>query len=464
MAACSHCGKALPSFSLGQLSDVCGECQAATTSSQSVALTTRGFPVTLSILALNITVFVTMTIAGVSAEGGTSKELIRWGADYGPLTLGGQWWRLLTSIFVHIGIFHLFVNMWCLWNLGRLAERQLGKTPFGLIYLATGISGSLASLLWHPTIVSAGASGALFGIAGALISAARLGAVSLPSEELKRQMKSLVPFCLYNLFLGAVIPFVDNAAHLGGLVAGLLFGALLSYAIRHPEHNKTLIGASAVLLICVAGLAASRGRHVLLSEKARACVEKQDWECAQANAEKVLAVERRDPLSLAILGHVYLRKAEYEKAESFFQRSLEAAPKYSWALSGLGGVAYAQKKFEDSYQYFLKAANADPDEPLGQYNVATALIALHRYDDANDWLDKALNRKPDLLEAKIGKCDIQLELRNYEESLSCYSEILKVRADDSDVLDSIAKAYDGLKRRSDAKAIRAKAEALKSKQ
>lgn len=163
------------------------------------------------------------------------EQLIRWGASYGPLILQGEWWRLFTAMFVHIGILHLVVNMWCLWNLGRLAEWQLGRITFLLIYLGTGVGGGLASLLWHPNIVSAGASGAIFGIAGTLISAARLGAVSLPAHELKRYIGSLMPFVIYNLFLGAVIPFVDNAAHVGGLVTGVAFGAFLAYRRRQAR-------------------------------------------------------------------------------------------------------------------------------------------------------------------------------------------------------------------------------------
>jgi membrane associated rhomboid family serine protease/Flp pilus assembly protein TadD len=463
MPNCSGCGKNLSSFSFGQLSDLCPECRRAA-APQPVGKESRpSFPITNLILAINLAVFVAMTISGVSVGGGTSDELIRWGADYGPLTLGGQWWRILTSIFVHIGIFHLAVNMWCLWNLGRMAEWHLGRTVFALIYLGTGLGGSLASLLWHPNPVSAGASGALFGLAGALISAVQFGAVSLPGEEMKRQIKSLVPFCIYNLFLGAVVPFIDNAAHLGGLVAGLLFGALLSYAVRHPEYKNILIGTSAVLLVCIAGLATYRNHHVVLSERARACLANGDLECAQSNAEKLLAVQPKDALSLAVLGDVYFRKAMYKEAETSFKRALETEPTYSYPMSGLGSVAFAQSEFEDSYRYFLKAAAAEPNEPWASYNVATPLIAMHRYADAGEWLDKALALKPDLIEAQSAKCDVYLGLKHYEESVSCYNQVLKVKASDYEVLSSLAEAYEGLKRHSDAKATRAKAEALKPK-
>jgi rhomboid protease GluP len=231
MATCTRCGKNLSSFSIGELSELCPECQRAA-NAQSVAEVSRpSFPITTLILGINLAVFAGMMFLGV-APGRSREDLIRWGASYGPLILRGQWWRLFTSMFIHIGIFHLVVNMWCLWNLGRLAEWQLGRVGFALIYVGTGLGGGLASLMWHPNIVSAGASGALFGIAGALISAARLGGISVPGQELKRYIGGLVPFCIYNLLLGAVIPFIDNAAHIGGLVAGLVFGGFLSYRRR----------------------------------------------------------------------------------------------------------------------------------------------------------------------------------------------------------------------------------------
>ncbi|MCI0353266.1 MAG: rhomboid family intramembrane serine protease [Acidobacteriales bacterium] len=231
---CSRCGRDLPSFSIGNRPEVCPECQEQ---SQAPDFTGLSFPVTNSILAINVAVFVAMLVTGGSLSGGPIEHLIRWGANHGPLTLGGEWWRLFTCAFVHIGIVHLLINMWCLWNLGPLAELHLGRVEFAMIYCACAILASLASLLWNPNNVSAGASGALFGIAGALISTSRLGTASLSREELKEQMTSLVPFVLYNLFIGAVSPRIDNAAHVGGLIGGLALGGLI--AITSRERHTT---------------------------------------------------------------------------------------------------------------------------------------------------------------------------------------------------------------------------------
>jgi len=217
------------------MSDVCSDCERQVLTSRRVE---ASFPVTTTIVVINVLVFVAMMLSGASLSGGTAVQLIRWGANYGPLTLAGEWWRLLTSTFVHIGIVHLGINMWCLWNLGRLAELHLGRVQFALVYIASGVFASLASLLWHPQILSAGASGAVFGIAGALISALRLGAVSLGRDEIKQQLNSLLPFCVYNLIIGAVVPGIDNAAHIGGLIAGLVLGAFLAMLSRQRQQGR----------------------------------------------------------------------------------------------------------------------------------------------------------------------------------------------------------------------------------
>src|SRR5438876_4366462 len=128
-------------------------------------------PGTYILLATNIAVFGWMVLHGVSPKDPTTAQLVQYGATNAYLVLVGQWWRLLTATFVHVGLLHIATNMWCLWNLGLLGEPLLG--PAGLIgvYLITGIAGNLLSLFFNVVYrdfvsVGAGASGAVFGIAG----------------------------------------------------------------------------------------------------------------------------------------------------------------------------------------------------------------------------------------------------------------------------------------------------------
>jgi rhomboid protease GluP len=166
------------------------------------------------------------------------EQALRWGADYGPLTLTTQPWRLLTAMFVHGGLLHIATNMWCLWNLGRMAENIFGRVTFLLAYLFTGVAASLLSVLLHPNQVSVGASGAIFGVAGALITALYLGKLPIPRQHLQMTLNSLVIFAVVNLAIGASVPIIDNAGHIGGLIAGLVVGALLAPSLTRDADSK----------------------------------------------------------------------------------------------------------------------------------------------------------------------------------------------------------------------------------
>src|SRR5262249_31538048 len=159
---------------------------------------------------------------GVSVADPTIPDLLRWGADFGPKTTSGEWWRLFTSMFIHIGIIHLLVNMWVLAAAGPLVERMIGNAGFLLMYLLAGLSGSLASLLWDPLVVSAGASGAIFGIYGALFGLLLRQSRSIHVQALAQLRNSGFVFLLFNLFQGLFQPKVDFTAHIGGLVGGFL--------------------------------------------------------------------------------------------------------------------------------------------------------------------------------------------------------------------------------------------------
>jgi rhomboid protease GluP len=195
-------------------------------------------PVTSAITAANALVFAAMTFSGVSPLAPQTSDLVKWGANTGLQTIISQPWRMWTSTYVHIGFMHILLNMWCLWSLGALAERVFDRWTYFLTYTCCGIAGSLASLGLHPHRFGAGASGAIFGLAGALISALYLGNLPVPPRALKSTLKSLIIFAGYNLFFGAVVPAIDNSAHLGGLVCGLVLGGVLAGHLTKPPDEK----------------------------------------------------------------------------------------------------------------------------------------------------------------------------------------------------------------------------------
>ncbi len=260
MALCARCGREMPASSEAETNALCRDCRAdldptsieTATPAPPVRISQR-FLLTQTIVGVNVLVFLGMVLSGVSPMSPTQLQLVTWGANFAPLSLGTQPWRMLASNYVHIGIIHIFFNMWCLWNLGRLAESIFDRWTYLLIYTASGIAGSLASLWWHPRGIGAGASGAIFGLAGGLIAVLYLGKLPFAKEALKPTLRSLVMFAAYNLFFG-LVPGIDNAAHLGGLAAGLAIGALLAGSVTEPpeirarRRNYVVIGTAVLLL------------------------------------------------------------------------------------------------------------------------------------------------------------------------------------------------------------------------
>jgi rhomboid protease GluP len=246
MANCITCGRQLAPSPFGERNEVCPACRASAIDARTgyapaptPRVATRKLPpVTTILIAINVAVYVAMVFTGVSPTNPSIRDLLSWGADAGPLTLHGQLWRVLASNYVHGGIIHIGLNMWCLWNLGSLAERIFDRWTYFLTYTACGLAGSMASLWLHPMRVSVGASGAIFGIAGALIAALYLGKLPVPPAALRGTLKSLITFAAYNLFFGAVVPVIDNSAHIGGLLAGLAIGAALARHLTAPPSVR----------------------------------------------------------------------------------------------------------------------------------------------------------------------------------------------------------------------------------
>ena len=259
---CVTCGKEFDSsFSALPTSLNCPECdweQAQTVRASMppprATLSLGSFPVTIALIGASVLVFIVMVFNGVSAINPTPREAVAFGADFGPLTLNGQWWRLVTSMFVHFGFIHLGLNMWCLWNLGRAAEQLLGRFSYLLAYIASGIFGSIASVYWHPQAVGAGASGAIFGMAGVLVSFVYLKKTPAQLQINKKMLGSLGTFIAYNLVFGA-LPGISNAAHIGGLVMGLAVGALLPSAAASESGRRARL-AFVVAITAVALVAA----------------------------------------------------------------------------------------------------------------------------------------------------------------------------------------------------------------
>lgn len=195
----------------------------------SIFIPKAGFTITPLLLDLNLFIFIMMGISGVNLISPDQESLLRWGANFRPLTMDGQWWRLLTCCFLHIGIIHLLLNMYALLFIGYLLEPLLGSLKFIIAYLLCGIMASITSLWWHNLSISAGASGAIFGMYGVFL--ALLTTHLIEKSERKPMLISIGIFVAYNL-LNGLNGNIDNAAHLGGFLSGFIIGYAIVPSLR----------------------------------------------------------------------------------------------------------------------------------------------------------------------------------------------------------------------------------------
>src|SRR4051812_6006231 len=247
MAVCKRCGEDVPRTNWSGLCEDCAHRAAVYRAHNASLDASTGF-ITKGLLGANVIIFVMMVVSGVSPMEPKGADILRWGAEFGPYTLGTQPWRLLACMFLHIGIIHLLFNMWCLWDLGRLAESLFGSRAFLMLYLASGVCGSYLSLLWNPMRLSAGASGAIFGIAGALIAGFKFGNLPVDQDQVRSTLRSVLIFTGYNLFFGLAGP-INNMAHLGGLLGGAVIGFILTrFFPPHTERYSTGVTLTTVAL------------------------------------------------------------------------------------------------------------------------------------------------------------------------------------------------------------------------
>jgi rhomboid protease GluP len=431
MAQCSQCGRQLPALTFGK--KICQWCKLHEAAQRGEDIPIQrvetapwlrqqstSMAVTQAIFGINVAVFLGMVLAGVAMfDNPAGQDLVRWGANFGPLTVSGQWWRLLTCVFIHGGLLHIAFNMWCLWDLGRLAESLYGHWTFALVYLITGLSASLTSLAWNPAVLSVGASGAIFGIAGALLASFYLGEFSLPRAAFTGTLRSLAMFVGYNLVFGAVIARTDNAAHVGGLVMGLILGALIAKAAPLQDDPLRRLAVFLIGALLVAGgiawLQHSRGyigamnqAHQSLTtgktgdaiaqlnavvrrrpdywpahlQLARAYTIQRDYAKAEAELKRVLELNPSNENALYFLGYTQLEQKHPDQAGATFAQLLKMNPNSADAHAGLAAVFSFENNFADALREYKQTAQLDPEYQNVYYDAGLMQSKLGLYDDA----------------------------------------------------------------------------------
>jgi membrane associated rhomboid family serine protease/Tfp pilus assembly protein PilF len=398
-----------------------------------------------------------------SIENAPGELLVRLGANVGQYTLGGQYWRLLTCVFLHGNLLHIAFNMWSLWNIGSIAESLYGRWTFATLYLLAGIGGSLGSVIWNPNVFSVGASGAIFGIVGALIASFYLGEFSMRGQITGGTMTSLLIFSAYSLVRGATSSGIDNGAHVGGLITGLILGALIAKGAPDSTTPSRRVAVLVLACVLIFGGAAwwlhSRDyiRHMQRGVGALA-QNKND----EAIAEFQTVIRQRPHFALAHLqlANAYIRKGDFAKAKQELEVVVAFAPEDLRAPYVLGSLWLEDGKPEQAREVFQKMLARNPSSADAHFGLASADAAERKYQDAITEYKLAAQSNPDLegVYSNLGRA--QAKLGQYDEAIASFKTELDKSGDDYDTEIALANAYDAKGMKKEAADARQKAAEL----
>ncbi len=330
--------------------------------------------------------------------------------DWGPFTLGGQWWRLLSSNFMHNDLGHLVGNLLGLWILGKRAEQGLGRWTFLFVFLVSGFVSSLTSVAVHPETGSVGASGAIFGLAGCLISAYGFKGLKL-SPESRWKYALLIVWAGYTVIPDSRI-IVDDAGHAGGLLAGLVLGALFSAGFTETAkaRQRALVGVVA-LILC--GYFAIRHEHhyVVPLKYAIRSLKMGKPDDAILSAKESLREKPDSELANILLASAYFKKEDYANAEPPLRHVLALDPNDERAAVLLASSKFLTGYCEEAHDLasrviFHKGKRLDSHAPTDTLNIDALKISEAPCDLVGSG-DRALSE---------GKIDFAISL--YHQALS----------------------------------------------
>lgn len=334
MPNCLKCGDPLAVNEEGVAPVLCDRCAGQATGRARRGMAGGGllrYPATTTLVVINVVVYILQQVPGLNVT--------FWGENIGLLTLTGQYWRLFTAGFLHGDILHIGMNMWCLWSLGRLSERLFGKWQTFLLYMVTGIGGAMLSIAYENTRQELGASGAVFGIVGAVIAGVKFGNLDIPYGERRAILSSAISFAVLNFVLSlpnvGIFANIDNMCHLGGFMTGLLLGLPMG-----AFHRNKILQLTTILV--TAGVLAAAGRELVQTRRAPALISLADiaekngdyaWESELL--EQYIVAEPKDESALLRLGNAYIYTDQKKRAITVFKLALEVDPNSSVARQAL---------------------------------------------------------------------------------------------------------------------------------
>jgi membrane associated rhomboid family serine protease len=261
--SCSNCGRPICTdcMTTTPVGMRCPECARQKTQVKTLRNTQRRPEVTIALIVINVIVF--LTEGNFTFSGGPTGKIYEEGALFGSLkglpTLGvahGQWWRIVTSGFMHENLIHIGFNMYVLYILGQMLEPALGRLKFGTIYAVSLLCGSFGALLVTPHSPTVGASGAVFGLMGA-------AAVEMRARQIPVMQSGVGGLILLNLVISFALPGISWGGHIGGLIGGAVAMLVLQFGARHRRQALALAGCAAIGVAAFAGsIAVSKATEV----------------------------------------------------------------------------------------------------------------------------------------------------------------------------------------------------------
>lgn len=363
------------------------------------------------LIALNIMVFAAMVISTRSILNFSGEDSIRWGANFGPYTVDGQWWRMLVATFLHGGIAHILLNMWALRNIGYTAELFYGHRNYLIIYLLSGLGGSAASLL-RGQAPSVGASGAIFGVAGALAALVYFKKLPVERAILRREIGSIGMFIVANLLISSFVPHIDNSAHVGGLIAGTILGMFLPAAIFRAEREKPAtsgnlaIVTTCALIVFLAFVAREKQLPRISIRYAAEAERRGDLAGAQAHARKAVELAPADPLANYALCAMLVQRSSAEAVEAC-EKAVQLNPRSMTSQLALAEAYNNTGQKDAAVKTLQQLLERNPRSFEANYNLGLLFLNQGKPGEAVPYLREATRLKPDDADARQSLAEAQ---------------------------------------------------------
>ncbi|MEQ8190403.1 MAG: rhomboid family intramembrane serine protease [Candidatus Eremiobacterota bacterium] len=425
--------------------------------------------VTWILLALNIFIWFVMEGAGGTEN---VNVLTVFGVNERIAIWKGEYWRLFSSMFIHIGLLHLAGNCLFLYLCGPLLELSYGHEKFLIIYILSGFLGNILSLLgmkYSVTGISAGASGALFGILGALISFTITERTVLPQKLYRSLIKNLILIVVLNLLVGLVIPNIDILAHTGGFVSGLILGYILENEIYIDEKKKRFkvipsitgiiffllaLTVSYMAMIPPDNMSYYTGNNYLREEQyedaekeftkaiavdpnnsdiymklAIACLGQNKIDMALERVEYSLKLDPENILANYLTGTIYQQKGDLGKALFYYGKSIEIDKKFALGYQGSGDIYRLQKKWDLALENSRKAIEMNSLLPSAHSSLGWIYLYQQNIEEAEKQFDRALNisSRTDI-KALIGTAGIYMYRGDFQGALTEAEKIKKLKS------------------------------------